>query len=78
MKNCLACQFHKVIPDPDPYDSFCDDDQAIVCTKMKNDKQNMESPYLADHSEFKKVVVSCRPYNLKHEDETPEWCPLIK
>lgn len=78
MKNCLECPFHKIIPDPDPYDDFCDDDQAIVCLKTPNDRQKPDSLYSADHSEFKPVTVSCRPYNLKHESDTPDWCPLTE
>ena len=37
--NCIDCEFHRVINDPDPNDSFCSDDMAVVCTKMKNEKQ---------------------------------------
>ena len=59
-------------------DDFCDDDQAIVCLKTPNDRQKPDSLYSADHSEFKPVTVSCRPYNLKHESDTPDWCPLTE
>jgi len=29
--NCLDCPYHKVLPDPDPDDWFCDDDVKVVC-----------------------------------------------
>lgn len=76
--NCLDCPFHTVINDRDPHDWFCDDDAAVLCTKTKNDKQAMDSLYKSDHSEYKPVATSCRPYNLRKESETPKWCPLIK
>lgn len=76
-KNCLDCAFHKVIPDPDPFDWFNDDDQAVVCTKKKQ-KKDLESKYRADQQEFKTVTVSSRPYKLRKESETPKWCPLNK
>lgn len=75
-KNCLDCAFHRVIPDPDPDDWFNDDDQAVVCTKMKNDSRDSKSRYAADRQEFRTVTISCRPYNLKKESSTPKWCPL--
>jgi hypothetical protein len=77
MKNCLECPFHEVISDPDPHDWFCDDDKAVVCTKLKNDKQDKNSKYSADRQEFKCVTISCRPYNLKKECNIPDWCPLV-
>lgn len=34
IKNCTECENHKVVPDPDMDDWFCDDDVAVVCSKM--------------------------------------------
>jgi len=31
--NCTQCNFHKILPDPDPDDWFCDDDVKVMCTK---------------------------------------------
>jgi hypothetical protein len=76
-KTCLDCPFHKVIADPDPHDWFCDDDQAIICLKTKNEEQDENASYVSNRSEFKSVTNSCRPYNLKKETTIPEWCPLI-
>lgn len=76
MKSCIDCSFHKVISDPDPYDWFCDDDKAVVCTKTKNDDQNETSEYTSDRQEFKPVATSCRPYRLEVESKIPDWCPL--
>lgn len=36
---CLKCDFCKVVPDPDPYDSFNFDDLAVYCINPNN---NME------------------------------------
>jgi len=74
--SCLDCPFHKVIPDPDPEDWFCDDDVAIVCLKTKNDRYNLKSKYQADKQPFKCVTVACRPHHIKKESDTPDWCPL--
>lgn len=74
--NCLDCKYHKVIADPDPNDWFNDDDEAIVCTKVKNDRQDTASKWVADRQEFKVVSGSCRPYNLRKEGDIPKWCPL--
>ena len=30
-KNCMDCPAHKVKSDPDPFDSFCSDDEKVVC-----------------------------------------------
>ena len=79
MSSCLACAFHRVISDPDPYDWFCDDDEAIVCTKTPNPdrKKNMASKYVADHSEFRVVISGVRPHHLERESSVPKWCPLL-
>lgn len=73
--SCLDCRSHRVINDPDPNDSFCDDDLAVVCTKTPNDKRDTKSRYVADHSEWKVVEPSIRPYNLRKESVVPSWCP---
>jgi len=74
-KNCIDCPFHKVIADPDPTDWFNDDDVAVVCTKVTK-PIDKNSKYTADHQPFKHITVACRPYNIKKESDTPEWCPL--
>jgi len=73
--NCLDCESHEVINDPDPNDWFCDDDQAVVCQLTLNNKQNKSSKYAADHNQYKAVAVSVRPYKLRAEAAAPEWCP---
>jgi hypothetical protein len=42
---CTDCPEHKVIIDPDPYDWFCDDDEAIVCTLTTNPRLEPESKF---------------------------------
>jgi hypothetical protein len=74
---CTHCKHHQVIPDPDPFDSFCSDDQAIVCLLAKNPSQDLSSVHRADHSPHRVVAVAIRPYNLRKEDRVPGWCPLI-
>lgn len=76
--NCLYCPFHNVISDPDPYDWFCDDDKAVVCTKTINDGKDPSSKYSSDRQDFKCITRSCRPYKTKEECNVPVWCPLIK
>jgi len=76
MKTCLECKFHKVIMDPDPFDWFCDDDQAVLCLKTENPKVEKYSYYMSDREEFRSVTKSCRPYSLENESSIPKWCPL--
>ena len=60
LTNCMDCPHHRVHPDPDPSDWFCDDDEKVVCT--------------ANHN--KAITVACRPYNKRRECVIPSWCPL--
>jgi hypothetical protein len=76
-QKCVECPFHKVIADPDPSDWFNVDDEAIVCTKMKNEKIDLASKYSADRNEYKPIDVGLRPYQTKHID-APLWCPISK
>lgn len=63
LDSCADCPHHKVLPDPDPHDSFCFDDVKVVCNK----------------SNGKAVTVACRPYNVRKEvTPIPDWCPLPK
>lgn len=43
--NCMDCPFSSVEWDPDPYDDFCDDDQAVLCTKMRRYVTKSCRPY---------------------------------
>lgn len=62
--NCLDCNAHVVLPDPDPNDWFCDDDikVKIKVTCTLNDKN---------------ITVACRPYNRSKECDIPDWCPKL-
>jgi prepilin-type N-terminal cleavage/methylation domain-containing protein len=61
-QNCMDCRYATVLPDPDPQDAFCDNDQKIVCNL------NYQRP----------VAVAVRLYNLRKEATIPNWCPLGK
>jgi len=50
-KKCIECPFHKVIDDPDIYDSWNADDEALVCTKIKRDP-DPKSRYMVDRQPF--------------------------
>ena len=73
--SCIGCDYHKIIRDPDPYDWFCGDNVALVCTLTKNPKQNVNSDYFSDWNEFRSVTCSCRPYRITQESKIPDWCP---
>ena len=75
--NCMDCPHKKVIADPDPSDWFCDDDEALVCTLTPNPKQDPSSNYQSNRNAFRSVTCSCRPYRLRQESNSPDWCPLI-
>lgn len=75
--NCMDCPNHKVEHDPDPTDSFCDDDQAVLCTLAKNinNQHRWADNHVWDH---RPITWSCRPHHKRVECITPSWCPLIK
>lgn len=35
IKKCVQCPHCIILPDPDPYDWFCDDDVKLFCEKLK-------------------------------------------
>jgi hypothetical protein len=77
-RHCLDCDAHKVIMDPDPYDWFCDDDCAVVCTlAKKRGPKPKNAVYATDRQPFKTIAVGMRPYQVdkKHIKGVPDWCP---
>jgi len=74
--NCLDCPLHQVLPDPDPDDWFNDDDCASVCTRTKNELQDNMAKWFIRRSDFRPITVSARPYQVRKESESPDWCPL--
>lgn len=71
LESCMDCPNHRVISDPDPYDWFCDDDVAVVCTKKEKSKDT-----IPNGQPFKVITQACRPYNTRRETNIPDWCPL--
>ena len=45
INSCLDCSQHQVMPDPDPYDWFCDDDVKVVCLKYQKNITVACRPY---------------------------------
>lgn len=74
--NCIDCPHHKVIADPDPEDSYNDDDVAVVCTKSQNLERNPRSKSVAERQGLRLITQMCRPYMTRNESQTPTWCPL--
>lgn len=76
-KNCIECPNHLIVNDPDPTDSFCDDDVAVLCKLAKNDENCVRwcDDMLFPH---KPITVSCRPHHIHKECNVPNWCALIK
>ena len=77
--NCTECQAHRVISDPDPHDSFCKDDVAVVCTMTDgNPSHDPESHYRSERQNSHRcITVSCRPTNTVKECVRPDWCPKL-
>ena len=72
IKNCTQCPHHKVVADPDPYDWFCDDDCAVICTIKKSRAERHER-----FGGLRPATVACRPYMTARETTPPpNWCPL--
>ena len=73
--NCTMCAMHKVLPDPDPDDWFCDDDVKVKCTAAKDQTPKYTAlGHLKSGEPY--VTVACRPYMVKKECDIPEWCPF--
>lgn len=67
LKGCAICVYMKVLPDPDPFDWFCDDDVKAVCEMSQAQMHESGEPNIA---------VGCRPYQvLKESSYVPKWCP---
>lgn len=62
IENCIDCPYHLILFDPDPNDSFCNDDRKVLCQKSDN----------------RIITVGCRPYMLRKECTVPSWCSLKK
>ena len=75
--NCMDCPHHLVVNDPDPTDSFNDDDVAVLCTKTLNHSQRHYYAYKRLF-EYEPITVSCRPHYKRKESITPKWCPILK
>ncbi len=78
IKSCTECSDHRIINDADPWDWFCDNDCAVVCSITSNPHQNTKSKWRSDHSPHRVVASSCRPYNVEEKSEVPKWCPKRK
>lgn len=76
-EHCMDCPAHRVVEDPDLDDSFNHDDMAIVCTCAANPNRNPIGNWVANRGEHRIISGSVRPYNLKKEDERPDWCPRL-
>lgn len=72
---CTQCANHKIVPDPDPHDWFCDDDCAVMCKLSEKKPVMVGSNYQCSEP---MVTVACRPYNVDKETAIPSWCPLKK
>ena len=76
IESCTECPHHEVVGDPDPHDSFCSDDVAVLCTKMPNSEGKKYFASILGAYKHRPVTVSCRPHRAAHEARVPEWCPL--
>lgn len=72
---CVNCPHHAIIDDQDPYDWFCDNDAAIICTLAKNPEQDPQSEYSAFRQQYR--IIACDPYRV-NKIKVPRWCPLKK
>lgn len=74
--NCMDCPHHRVENDPDPTDSFCNDDQAVLCNLTEN--IDLQHRWCDDYVwEHRPITWSCRPHHKRVECDTPSWCPLL-
>ena len=77
--NCIDCDQHLIVNDPDPHDSFNEDDLAVLCKCTPNTIIDDISTYYSGNRpmEYRAITVSCRPYNKRKECQIPDWCPKL-
>ena len=78
IENCLDCKHHALVPDPDPDDWFCDDDEAVLCKETPNPTRDVKSKWASDRQPFRAVTRSSRPYQTRRDSKVPDWCPLLE
>jgi len=59
--------------DPDPNDWLRDDDVKVKCLLSNAAPTLSPQGWICAGNPY--VTVACRPYKLREECETPEWCP---
>lgn len=79
--NCLDCNFHKIIEDPDPYEEINNgfkikSDIAVVCAKEKNKNKMSDAIWNHARNDYRIITCCCKPVDIREESETPKWCPL--
>lgn len=67
---CASCDRCRIIPDPDPFDWFCDDDEAVYCTEVKDYIARGLRPYEVDKVSVK--VSRCPLMTKKMREEKKE------
>ena len=50
IEKCTQCPHCTILPDPEPYDWFCDDDVKLFCEKLKRTVAAALRPYESDES----------------------------
>ena len=73
---CTECPNCEVVPDPDPYDSFCSDDEATLCMATPNTDRSSTPHASREPWSHRPITVSARPYQTIKESTVPDWCPL--
>ena len=48
IEKCTQCPHCTILPDPEPYDWFCDDDVKLFCEKLKRTVAAALRPYESD------------------------------
>ena len=48
IEKCAQCPHSEILPDPDPWDWFCDDDEKIFCKRLNRTIAAALRPYESD------------------------------
>lgn len=72
---CDACRYLRILPDPDPFDWFCDDDERAYCQKEEKNIARSLRPY-----EVKNISkpLWCPYLGRELTEEEKKWLEIRK
>ena len=81
IKKCVQCPHCTILPDPEPYDWFCDDDVKLFCEKLKRTVAAALRPYESDEVDIpsdcpleSNIIIRNMNETLEQQIKRLEFC----